>query len=51
MEEEEAAWEGEDAPAVITVDFHPASQTRRRIAFNSAWAHLMRLHPEEVAAR
>ncbi len=51
MEEEEAAWEHKEAPAIIAVTFDPASQTRRRVAFNSAWAGLMSLHPEEIAAR
>ncbi len=51
LEEEEAAWEAEDRLAIMRMVFHPVTQARLRVAFNSAQARLLGLHPEEAVAR
>ncbi len=51
MEEEEKAWEGVGHAGITRNTLHPNTQLRSRLAFNSAQARLLGLHPEEAVAR
>ena len=48
---QDSIWNEQTVHAYVRINFHPETQERRDVAFNEAFANLIGLHTEELAAR